>query len=84
MNRAALYSILYRLRNGIRLLAKVFAWLFGIQVALLSLMAIGADAPLPLTSSPALRFAAAIAVLVIVPRLFDLALNRFSTARSKA
>ncbi|HHM6473252.1 TPA: hypothetical protein ACRNL1_005376 [Pseudomonas aeruginosa] len=80
MNYTALYSTLYRVRNVTRLAAKIAAWLFGIQTAILFLLASGAGASLPYTSTPALRFAAALAVLFLAPRLFDAALRRIATA----
>ncbi|EGJ6041349.1 TPA: hypothetical protein ACYZ5L_003994 [Escherichia coli] len=80
MNYTALYSTLYRVRNITHTAAKVFAWLFGVQTAILFLLASGAGAALPYTSTPALRFAAALAVLFIAPRLFDAALRRIATA----
>lgn len=50
----------YAILNNVFLItyrvAKVFAWLAGIQTAILFLLATGAGAPLPFTSVPAIRF----------------------------
>lgn len=65
-------TILYSTRKIMRAIAKLFAWLTGIQSGILFLMAIGADAPLPFTSAPAIQFGFWLSVYFIVPRIIDL------------
>lgn len=78
MNNAALYSTIYRARGLTRIIAKVFAWLFGIQLAVLYLLASIADAPLTQLAGPGFRFALVLAVLFIGPRIFDAVLSRLA------
>lgn len=78
MNNTALYSAIYRLRNVTRTVAKILAWLYGLQFAILYGMATAADAPLTRLAGPGLRFAAVLAVVIFAPRVFDAVLRRIA------
>ncbi|WVM91467.1 hypothetical protein ULG90_15570 [Halopseudomonas pachastrellae] len=80
MNYTALYSTLYRVRGLTRTAAKVFTWLFGVQLLVLYGLATVADAPLTSLAGPGLRFAAALAAFILAPRVFDAVLARISAA----
>lgn len=84
MTNTAIYSTLYRVRGLTRTVAKVFAWLFGVQLAVLYALATVADAPLTTLSGPSLRFVAALAVMVYSPRIFDAVLARIATRHRQA
>lgn len=80
MNYMTIITILYRARNVISRVAKLFAWLFGIQTAILFMLATGADAPLPFTSSPAIRFAVAVAVVYLAPPLINAIIRKLAAS----
>lgn len=84
MNYTTLYSSIYRARNLTRKLAKVLVWVFGLQAAILYLLASVADAPLTSLTGPALRVGAAVAFMILAPRLFDAALRRIAQAGQRA
>ncbi|MBD8483920.1 hypothetical protein [Pseudomonas coleopterorum] len=84
MNYTTLYSGVYRARNLTHKLAKVLVWVFGLQAAILYLLASVADAPLTSLTGPALRVAVAVAFMLLVPRLFDTALQRIERASQRA
>ncbi|NIE78364.1 hypothetical protein F3J45_28460 [Pantoea sp. Ap-967] len=82
MTTTALYSTLYRVRGLTRTVAKAFAWLFGVQLAVLYVLATVADAPLTSLAGPGLRFAAALAAVVILaPRVFNAVLAWIAAKR---
>lgn len=78
MNYMTIITILYRARNVISRVAKLFAWLFGIQTAILFMLATGADAPLPFTSAPAIRFGICLLVYFIAPRIIDALIRKLA------
>lgn len=82
MNYTTLYSTIYRVRNLTRTITKILAWTLGLQLAILYGLAIVADAPLIQLVGPGLRFAAVLAMLIFVPRVFDAALRRIATYRA--
>lgn len=84
MNYTTLYSTIYRARNLTHKLAKVLVWVFGLQAAILYLLASVADAPLTSLLGPALRVAAAVAFMILAPRVFDAALRRIAQAGQRA
>ncbi|ECN4650317.1 hypothetical protein ACPVB9_004456 [Escherichia coli] len=84
MNYTALYSTLYRVRGLTRTAAKVFTWLFGVQLLVLYGLATVADAPLTSLAGPGLRFAAALAAFILAPRVFDAVLARISARYRRA
>jgi hypothetical protein len=79
MNRTALYSTVYRVRNLTRTVSKIFTWLFGAQLAILFVLASGADASLTHLAAPGLRFASMLAVFIFVPRIFDVLLRKIAS-----
>lgn len=80
MNCTTLYSAIYTVRNLVRRAAKLFAWLYGIQAGILFGLAAVADQPMPFTSSPAIRFAVAMAAFFLVPRTLDAVLRNIAAA----
>ena len=84
MNYTALYSSIYRARNLTLKIAKALVWVLGLQAAVLYLLASIADAPLTSLVGPALRVAAAVAFMVMTPRVFDAALRRIAQAGQRA
>lgn len=84
MTTTALYSTVYRVRGLTRTVAKVFTWLFGVQLAVLYVLATVADAPLATLAGPGLRFAAALAVVIFAPRVFDAVLARIAAHYRRA
>lgn len=84
MNYTALYSTLYRVRGLTRTVAKIFAWLYGLQLLVLYGLATVADAPLTSLAGPGLRFGAALAVFIFAPRVFDAVLARISARYRRA
>lgn len=77
-----LYTSLTTARNITRKVAKAFVWVFGLQAAILYLLASVADAPLTSLFVPALRVVLAVAVMVLAPRLFDAGLRRIAGKRA--
>ncbi|EPW5305621.1 hypothetical protein ACWMTA_004348 [Escherichia coli] len=71
-------TTLYSVRKIVRTVAKLFAWLAGIQTGILFLLATGADAPLPFTSAPAIRFGICILVYFIAPRIIDALIRKLA------
>ncbi len=84
MNSTALYSTIYRVRGITRTAAKLFAWIFGVQLAVLYGLATAADAPLHTLAGHGLRFASALAVMVYSPRIFDAVLARIAARHRQA
>ena len=84
MNYTTLYSTVYTARNLTRKLAKALVWVFGLQAAILYLLASVADAPLTSLIGPALRVAVAVAFMTLAPRVFDAALRRIAQAGQRA
>lgn len=84
MNSTTLYSTIYRARGLTRTVAKLFAWVFGVQLAVLYLLATAADAPLFSLAGHGLRFAAALAVMIFAPRVFDAVLARIAAHHRRA
>lgn len=83
MNSTTLYSTIYRARGLTRTIAKLFAWVFGVQLAVLYLLATAADAPLFSLAGHGLRFAAALAVVIFAPRVFDAVLARIAAQHGR-
>lgn len=84
MNNTTLYSTIYRARGLTRTVAKLFAWVFGVQLAVLYLLATAADAPLFSLAGHGLQFVAALAVMIFAPRVFDAVLARIAARSSRA
>ncbi|VVE59291.1 hypothetical protein PAN31117_05242 [Pandoraea anapnoica] len=70
-----LCELIYSARNPVRIVAKIYAWCTGVQLGILYILASIADAPLTTLLHPALRALTALAILFLVPRLFDAALK---------
>lgn len=72
----------YSVRKIVRTVAKLFAWLAGIQTGILFLLATGADAPVPFTevyqSAPAIRFSICLLVYFIAPRIIDALIRKLA------
>lgn len=71
-------GIAYRIRHLIRVMAVIFAWLYGVQAVLIFIMAEVADMPMPLTSPQVIRFAISMAILYVGPRLIDKAIQKMA------
>ncbi|ECW9094575.1 hypothetical protein [Escherichia coli] len=84
MNYTALYSTIYRVRGITRIAAKLFAWLFGVQLFVLYALATAADAPMASLAGPGLRFGLALAAFFFAPRIFDAVLARISARYRRA
>ncbi|HGA7692122.1 TPA: hypothetical protein ACITFF_001815 [Salmonella enterica subsp. enterica serovar Virchow] len=84
MNYTTLYSTLYRARGLTRTAAKVFTWLFGVQLLVLYGLATAADAPLSSLAGPGLRFGVALGAFVLAPRIFDAVLARINARYRRA
>lgn len=72
---SALYSTIFRVRNLVRVLAKVYTWAYGLQFVILYGLATAADAPLGQLTDPGLRFVGGLAVMFFAPKVFDIALR---------
>nr|AGH89368.1 putative membane protein [uncultured bacterium] len=84
MKITALYSAIYSVRGITRTAAKLFAWIFGVQLAVLYGLATVADAPLTSLAGPGLRFGLALVAFVFAPRVFDAVLARISARYRRA
>lgn len=84
MNYTALYTAVATARNLTLKLAKVLVLVFGLQAAILYLLASVADASLISLVAPALRVLAAVAFIILAPRFFDAALRRIVQAGQRA
>jgi uncharacterized membrane protein len=78
----SLYDSIVTVRNITRTVSKAFVWIFGLQAAILFLLASVADASLWSLFSPVLRVVLAVAVMVLAPRFFDAALHRIAHRQS--
>ncbi|EBG3748883.1 hypothetical protein FIX32_21515 [Salmonella enterica] len=78
MDHTALYSVIWRVRNLTRTVAKILAWALGLQLVILYGLATVADAPLMQLAGPAIRFAVVLVVVIFAPRVFDAVLRRLA------
>lgn len=67
---------LYNLKGVIRRIAVLFAWLFGIQTAVLFMLAVGADQPLPVASVPVVKFLTSLILVYWSGRIIDAVIRK--------
>ncbi|HAN9276627.1 TPA: hypothetical protein IGP84_003358 [Escherichia coli] len=81
MNTAALYNTIISTKRITHTIAKLAAWIFGLQTAALFMLATASDAPLPYGSTPAIRFAIALIVLKLAPHAYNAILTYLARKR---
>lgn len=82
MNNNTKINILYRAKHLTRISAKAFAWIFGVQLALLYILANVAEAPLTELATPGLRFAVALSIVFFNNRIYEALLRRMRPAKA--